>query len=293
MDRFTIRDIEQLTGIKAHTLRIWEQRYGILVPVREGRKHRTYSAEELKRALRISQLYHTGVRISTLALMSEQEIDARLEEVIEEDKQEAPVMQLIEATIAFDEMTFRQVLAKTSADLGVTKTMTRVVNPFLNRIGQMWMNGKVKPGQEHFSSNLIRNYLIQAIERLDKNRKGAPSGKILFFAPEGEEHEIPLLFANYVFRKQGWQTIYLGTNRTIGDVKGLANLHEVNFVFMHPLTNLTHTELPEYVERMAAELTNQQIIVSGPLASSLKPDNARILLLRSEHDLFELTRKWH
>lgn len=293
MDRFTIKDIEHLTGIKAHTLRVWEQRYGLLAPARQGRKHRTYTAEELKRALRVSQLYHSGVKVSTLATMSEAEIDLQLEELADRDHISMPVMQLMEATITFDEPLFRQVLDKVRSTLGVTNGVVKVLYPFLKRVGQMWMHGKVKPGQEHFASNLVRNFLIHAIEKLDRPDKEKVSGHILFFAPEGEQHEIPLLFAQYLFRKKGWRSIYLGTDRPVSEVKRLVNTGRMDYVFLHPLTNLTHIDLERYVHELAEGLPKQQIIVSGPLALDLRTANNRIKVLRNEQELLELTGEWH
>lgn len=293
MDSFTIRDIEHLTGIKAHTLRVWEQRYGLLAPAREGRQHRNYTADDLKRALRIAQLYHSGVKVSTLATMGEAEIDTQLEELADRDQVSAPVRQLIEATIAFDEHSFRQVLDRARTTLGITNGMVRVIYPFLKRVGLMWMHGKVKPGQEHFASTLIRNFLIHAIEALEKPSKDKAKGHILFFAPEGEQHEIPLLFAQYLFRKKGWRTIYLGTDRPISEVRRLVQAGGIDFIFLHPLTNLTQLDMASYVHELTKELPRQQIIVSGPLAIGLHPENKKVKVLRSEEELLELTGEWH
>lgn len=292
MDQFTIRDIEHLTGIKAHTLRVWEQRYGLLRPVRQGRQHRSYTADELKRALRVAQLYHSGTKVSVLATMTEEEIDRQLVELADRDQVSAPVRQLIEATIAFDEPLFRQVLERVQSTLGITSGMIRVLYPFLRRVGQMWMNGKVKPGQEHFASTLIRNFLIHAIEKLDKPDPVRAAGHILFFAPTGEQHEIPLLFAQYLFRKKGWRSVYLGMDRPISEVVRLVQSAGVSHVFLHPLTNLTQVDLEVYVTDLAEQLPKQQIIVSGPLASDLNVPSKRIRVLRTEQDLLELTGEW-
>ncbi|MES1160186.1 MAG: MerR family transcriptional regulator, partial [Bacteroidota bacterium] len=193
MNSFTIRDIENLCGIKAHTLRIWEQRYQLHNPKRKAGNHRFYDKDDLKYLLRIAYLYHKGYKISALARMGEEEIrQLAFEKVGMEYPADIFVNQLTEASLDFDEELFDSTLQTIIKQLGFEKAITQAAYPFLKRIGLLWMTGHGVPAQEHFASGLISRKIQIAIQGLDET---AETGrKVLIYAPEGEFHEIPLLY---------------------------------------------------------------------------------------------------
>ncbi len=201
MNSFTINDIENLCGIKAHTLRIWEKRYGLLTPKRKESNHRIYDNEDLRHILQVVYLYNKGHKISKIARYHEG--DFKILTSVNERNAEAQLLfinGLLQAAFNFDEELFDETLSMAIERLGFEECIIKVVYPYFEKVGLLWMNNVAVPAQEHFSSNIIRNKLIVAI---DKTRipLSPPGTKILLFTPEHENHEIPLLLPIIYLRK--------------------------------------------------------------------------------------------
>ncbi len=192
MEYFTIKDIENLSGVKAYTLRIWEQRYNLFVPKRKDSQHRIYDNDDLKKLLRISFLYHNGWKISKIAAFSSDQIaeEVRKSE-INSKTYKTFIIQMIEAAVDFNEILFVEILNRLTAKIGFEKCITDVCYPYLNRIGMLWVTNNIIPAQEHFSSYIIQNKIIAETDKLSINND-APT--LLLFSPKGEYHELPLLF---------------------------------------------------------------------------------------------------
>lgn len=208
MAEYKIKDLETLTGIKAHTIRIWEKRYGLISPERTDTQIRTYNDEELALLLNIALLNKNGVKISHIAELKPEQIAERVWKLKGEKNTDNSTEKLILALIELDEVLFKSTLQNLINEKGIEKTFTDSLIPFLDRIGVMWMVGSINPAQEHFISNLIRQKIISEIDKLpipenrDKN--------VILFLPEHEWHEISLLFYHYNLRSRGVNTIYLG-----------------------------------------------------------------------------------
>ncbi len=218
MGSYSIKDLERLSQVKAHTIRIWEKRYGLLRPGRSATNIRAYSDDDLRRLLNVSLLNERGVKISRIARLSEADMKARILEL--ESLGGAPaglVESLIVATIELDEARFDKVVADCVLRMGFEQCMFQVLIPFMRRVGMLWQVGALKPGQEHFISNLIRQKVIVAIDGLPApdHMKGRTA---VFFLPEGELHELGLLFACYLVRKLGHRSLYLGQTVPIDDL---------------------------------------------------------------------------
>src|SRR5262245_54489787 len=190
MNQFNIRDIENLCGVKAHTLRVWEQRYKLFVPKRKVSQHRVYDCDDLKELLRIAFLYHHGYKISRIAELTPQQ---RQEEIARIKPQccnyEAFVHQLIEASIELDEEHFEKVINKLVAKSRIVKCIIDGLYSFLHLIGLLWMTNPLLPSQEHFSSHIISQKIICAIDQLKCSHDGRYN--FVVFSPVGELHEIP------------------------------------------------------------------------------------------------------
>ena len=183
MNFFSIRDIENLTGIKAHTLRIWEQRYQLLNPKRRESKHRFYDNDDLKYILRIAYLYNNGYKISQIASFSEEEITKMaLELRPNDDNSEIFINQLTEAAIDLDQTRFDKILHTLVLHAGFEKSIIKVLFPLLKRIGLLWLTGNVIPAQEHFASALIVKKMLVAIDGLEKPANNCER-KVLLFHP--------------------------------------------------------------------------------------------------------------
>jgi MerR family transcriptional regulator, light-induced transcriptional regulator len=212
--KYSIKDLEVLSGVKAHTIRIWEQRYGLLKPQRSDTNIRYYDDEQLKRILNISLLVKNGLKISKVSSLSDQELSSNLVSMLNDAAGDAAIDDhlntLVIAMIELDEALFDRIFASSVLRIGFEHTITRLIYPFLERVGMMWSLGDVHPAQEHFVSNLIRQKIIVAIDGQKPAPANAPS--FLLFLPEGELHEVGLLIANYLIRQSGRRTIYLGQN---------------------------------------------------------------------------------
>ena len=285
MNQFSIRDIENLCGVKAHTLRIWEQRYNLFVPKRKKSQHRIYDCDDLKELLRISFLYHHGYKISKIASLTPEE---RQEEVAKIKPQccnyEIFVHQLIEASITLDKEVFEKVINSLVLRIGLEKSIIHVFYPFLHRIGLLWMTNHVVPAQEHFASHIIRKKIICAIDGLELNNDGKHN--VVIFAPTGELHEIPLLVINYLLRKHGIWTTYFGANVKTETLVYYSENFRVTHFYMHVITHLDNCGLESITNQLCKEFLDQQVSVSGPACGCVKMKSPNLLHF---HSIDELT----
>lgn len=263
MDIFTISDLEHLTGIKAHTLRTWEQRYGILNPERKKSQHRIYSDEDLKSILRIVFLYNKGLKISKIASLSDEEIrEIALGKNLVLHESAVYLNRLTEASIDFNEELFEEDLVQAIAHIGMEKTVEEIIFPFLKRMGIFWLTGHVLPAQEHFASNIIIRKIIGAIETIPAPATSSDR-RVLLFTPPGEFHEIPLLFVYYLLKKNGVPCVYLGTDKSMAIVKEVVMTQRITELFLIVITNLTKQDTSSYLEELSNNFPDQDIFYSG------------------------------
>jgi DNA-binding transcriptional MerR regulator len=208
MAEYKIKDIEVLTGVKAHTIRIWEKRYGFLNPERTETQIRTYNDDDLGMLLNVAMLNKHGFKISKIAQMMPSQISEKVWELVGKSSTDASSEKFVYALINLDEQLFKDTLQAEIDEIGLEKVFKDVLIPFLDRIGVMWMVGSINPAQEHFISNLIRQKIISEIDKIPvpTDRKNP----IMLFLPEHEWHEISLLYYHYCLRKNGDYTVYLG-----------------------------------------------------------------------------------
>lgn len=268
MNHFSIRDIENLSGIKAHTLRIWEQRFQLCCPKRKSSKHRIYDNEDLKHILRIAFLYNNGYKISRIAAMSDNEIEVlALESKQGTENCEIFINQLMEASVDFNESAFESTLNACLLHFGFEKTMQTVMFPLLRKIGLLWLTGHIIPAQEHFASSLIINKIMMAIDGLDKPLSN--SRKVLLFTPAGEHHEIPTLFMLYLLRKEGVAAIFLGKNVDTKSIAAVGNAPEFTELYFHLITNLAKYDIEEFITQLKEACPGKEIYFS--LSDSFRP----------------------
>ena len=215
---YSIKELEHLSGIKAHTLRVWEQRYSIIKPERTDTNIRYYTEEDLRTVLNISLLNDHGFRISKIANMNPSERSENVLKISEAaDDYTEQIRLLTLSMVELDESRFNSVISRGVLKEGFERTMINLILPFLQRIGVLWVAGSINPAQEHFISHLIKKKMIVATENQPAApRKTAP--KILMFLPENEEHELTLLFANYLASARKFRVIYLGQSLPLKDV---------------------------------------------------------------------------
>lgn len=263
MGRYSIKDLEHLSGIKAHTLRVWEQRYNIIEPKRTPTKIRYYDDEDLRLILNISFLNRNGHRISKIAKMESDEIQEAVRR-ISDSNLEFPnqVNALVIAMVGLDEERFEKIISTNTLQFGFEKTMMQIVYPFLEQIGILWQTGSINPAHEHFISNLIRQKLIVAIDGQISPLE-ADAKKYALFLPEGELHELSLLFANYVVRSRQAKAIYLGQNLPLKDLGSVCEAYEPDFVFSVITSYPSAEELTAYLVELRRRVGDSQIILTG------------------------------
>lgn len=261
MNRFSIKDIENLTGIKAHTIRIWEQRYGILKPKRTPTNIRYYDAEDLKAALRISMLNSFGYKISRIQQMTDADMDGLIKKISDEDfKLQALTNDLLEAALAMDMHRFEAILNNHTKRHGIEATMEGLVFQFLEKIGLMWMANHLAPAQEHLASNVLYRKLAVAAEGLTSNPEGR---KVLLFLPEGEVHEMGLMYVYYLLKKNGHAPIYLGPNTPLKEVQMVCNALKPDCVYTHLTSVAKDWDPARLLKQLSDSLKDTPLLVSG------------------------------
>lgn len=263
MSTYSIKDLEQLSGIKAHTLRIWEQRYNIITPSRTDTNIRTYDDRNLKLVLNIALLKDHGFKISEIAKLSFDEINQEVLRISEQQLSYPDQIQsLTLSMIDLDEDRFEKTINANIAQFGLENAMIHVVYPFLSRVGILWLTGSIGPWQEHFITNLIRQKLIAAIDR-QPWQPGPHTKKFLLFLPEGEYHEIGLLLTHYLLRTRGHKVIYLGQNLPAKDLTYIYRRHKADYIFTALTSSLAHHEVQDFVNELASEFPEATLLLTG------------------------------
>jgi MerR family transcriptional regulator, light-induced transcriptional regulator len=292
MKEFTIKAAERLSGIKAHTLRVWEQRYGILQPSRKkDSNHRVYTNSEMKALLKIVYLYHMGMKISEIAGLKKGEVERLIQQSHKgELSVEGHLVALKEAMIDFDEVAFERKLDEAVRKMGMKDALLTIVFPLLNQIGLLWLTDKVVPGQEHFASNIIIRKLIKAIDEVVINRVQR-SGLILLFTPENEFHEIPLLFFRYLLMVNGYNTVYLGVSVPLDVVKIYLDKYKATHILVHFTSNLQAPEIPDILKQLQAISSGAKIVIAGPALHHYQIENKNISVLSNEDEMLVFCEK--
>lgn len=286
MNSFTIKDLESLTGIKAHTIRIWEQRYNLMRPKRKDTNHRIYDNGDLKHIMRIAYLYRHGYKISKIAMMTDEQIkQLSLEEGGQKGSHlhQVYINQLVEAMIDFDQTKFEKIFHNVLLRMGFEQTILKVIYPYMERIGLLWLVDCVIPAQEHFAANIIRKKLMVAIDGLDLPREG--DEKFLIFLPEGEFHEVPLLFTQYMLKKHGCAVVNFGANVPLEDLSFYTERKQVDHIYTHIITNFPQKALDNFVRDLGRLFPGIPVTISGPQIARITPplpDNVTLLMSMDE-----------
>ena len=267
MNSFTIKDLENLSGIKAHTIRIWEQRYQFLKPSRTGTNIRFYSNEELKKVLNIALLNKYGYKISHIDKMADAELKEKILSLAPlQAQQERIVNDLIQCMVDLDMDELENILDKYIMARGIERTITQIIFPFLEKIGILWLTNHINPAQEHLVTNIIRQKLIVGIEGIATSLK--VNKTVLLFLPEGEYHELGLLFMYYLLKSRGVTVIYLGANVPLNDVDYVVKLKKPTYLYSHLTTIGQNFNLDRFIANITKKFAGTPIIISGLLTQS-------------------------
>ncbi len=284
MGRYSIKDLEKVSGIKAHTIRMWERRYGLIQPKRTSTNIRYYSDNDLKKLLNIAILNQHGIRISQIAKLTDGEIKSRVLDLsIDKRSENTQIENLTVAMLELNETRFVDALSSAIIKYGFEVTVETIIFPFLERVGLLWQAGTVCAAEEHFISNLIRQKLFVAIDN-EISLTEAAKPRIIMFLPENEWHEIGLLFFNLLARKSGFEVIYLGPSVPLSDLQQIQKVKQaVAFVSsfvsaysaeeLNELFNMLHymfPKLPFFISGYQLQNIDQELPEGFTVVSTAK-----------------------
>lgn len=270
---YSIRDIEKLTGIKAHTLRAWEQRYDLVTPRRTETNIRYYLDEDLRELLNIALLNKNGKKISKIAAMSRSE---RVEAVAEISSinvsPDAQLDALTLSTVEMDEFKFSHILDTNIKQRGFEETMLEVVYPFLSKLQVLYFTGSMKAVQESFIATLIRQKIIAATDQLKLPRRRREPVFVLYL-PKGESQELSMLFIQYLLRRRGYTTLYLGTDIGPTDLGDVAATLRIDYIYTILSNNFVEAPVARHVKEVLEACPAASLLLSGPQASLHQIEN--------------------
>jgi DNA-binding transcriptional MerR regulator len=277
---YSIKELEVMTGIKAHTIRIWEQRYNILNPNRTDTNIRFYTEEDMKHLLNIALLNRNGYKISRIASMSPAQLRERVLQLSENNFEQGNLISaMVMAMLTYDENSFEKIITTNILRSGFEQAFFNLVFSFLNRIGILWQTGVIRPAQEHFMSHLIRQKIISATESHTPD-PAEGSAKFMLFLPEREMHELPLLFMNYTLRKRRQHTLYLGAAVPTEDVFACYNDYKPDFIITTCISHPNNGNVQTFINSLSEYCANSLIYISGTQAlecGAVLPRNMRLL----------------
>ncbi|WP_273566393.1 MerR family transcriptional regulator [Maribacter halichondriae] len=274
---FSIKDLENLSGIKAHTIRIWEKRYDLLEPERTSTNIRTYSLASLQKLLNITLLYNNGYKISKIAKIPEKEIPVTVKALAANSTIKSHAINAFKlAMVNFDQTLFFNTYDGLLAEKTFQEIFSEIFVPLLNEIGMLWQTDSVTPANEHFITGLIKQKIhintekLQHVEPVKQDRVFVP------YLPENEIHEIGLLYVNYEIVRNGYKSIYLGQTVPLENLRDVMKYFD-NLVFVSYFTVVPNKErinkyLKDFDKMMKDEGNSSQLWLMGYQTQYLKKE---------------------
>ena len=288
-DTFTIQDFEILTGIKAHTIRIWEKRYNILTPSRINRNVRVYSLSELQKILNISLLYKNNYKISKIAKLSDALLSEEAKTVALSDfSNNYEINSLLLCMFTFDENLFQNTYLKLLKKDSFIEIFSNTYIPLLNHLGLLWQTNSIKPAHEHFISNLIYQKIALNTAALPNIETTEEPVNVLFL-PFGEIHDLGLFFLNYYLKLKGERTVYLGKSIPFDNLFYVnSQIKSITWItyFMLDTSTEEKTMFLGNVEKLITNNKNTSVIVGNIWDDFSKENkNKKIIFKTSLQDL--------
>lgn len=253
--KFSIKDLENLSGVKAHTIRIWEKRYDLLAPERTDTNIRTYDTRSLQKLLNITLLYKNGYKISKIAQIPEDKIHILVREIATEKNIHNQALNSLKLSMLnFDHNLFSNTYNKLLAEKSFRDIFYETFIPLLNELGVLWHTQTINPAHEHFISSLIKQKIILNTERIQSIEKSNKTKTFVLYLPENEIHEIGLLYLNYELQLKGYHTIYLGQTIPIDSLINVRNFFpELCFISYFTVTPL-EDKLEDYLDEFDKQI---------------------------------------
>ncbi|MGB0982152.1 MAG: MerR family transcriptional regulator [Winogradskyella sp.] len=275
--QFSIKDLENLTGIKAHTIRIWEKRYKLLEPKRTTTNIRYYDLENFQKLLNISYLNNNGYKISKIAAIKENEIPALIKDINSTNFTESHAINSFKvAMLNFDQNLFYKTYETLLDEKGFEKVFYDIFIPLLNEVGLLWQTHTITPAHEHFLVTLIRQKIIANTEKIQSKQANTSNKTFVLYLPENEIHELGLMFINYQLVNKGYKSIFLGQSVPLENLADLQNYHdEITFVTYFTIKPIKE-DLQTYIDNFNTtilKVKNTKLWVLGQMVSHLDIKN--------------------
>lgn len=289
---FSIKDLENLSGIKAHTIRIWEKRYDILQPMRTDTNIRLYDLASLQKLLNITLLHDYGYKISKIATYPQDKIPSLVREIISNKTAKShAISEFKMAMMNFDQELFFNTYNWLIAEKSFKEIFHQVFIPLMNELGLLWQSDTITPAHEHFISYLIKQKLLINTEKLQVLKQTKNDKVFVLSLPMNEIHELGLMYLNYEILLLGYKTIYLGESMPISNLKDLKK-HFDSIIFVSYLTVQPERDiLDEYIQKMSDELVdeNTQLWFTGRLVEFINKEglSEKISIFNSISDLVD------
>ncbi len=282
---YSINDIEKISGVKAHTLRIWEKRYGIIQPKRTDSNIRYFLDDDLKHVLNIALLNRHGMKISKIAQLAESEICRRAAEISDVDlKHESQLDALTLSLLELNEFKFNKIVNSYIDQRGFETTMMEIIYPLLDKLSLMWLTGSINSAHERFVRAYIRQKTIAAIDKIETSQSEQPS--FLIFLPENEDHELSILFAQYLVKRRGFRVINMGLDASLIHIGDACNLAQPDYIYTIINDGKAGKNIEEYLKRLEDIAGDAQILTSGIQVSRHNvKNNDQITVLLSFEEL--------
>lgn len=296
--QYSIKDLEILSGIKAHTIRIWEKRYQLFDPNRTANNIRFYTCNELKKLLNISLLIDKGHKISKLSLLSEEALNENiashfLNGQTAKDFYSLQVNAMVLSMLELDESLFEKSFSGCVLRYGLENTILQVVYPFLKKVGMMWCINEVSPAQEHFTSNLIKQKLHTAIDGLLPATKINEEQIFLLFLAEYEDHELGLLLAHFLLKSEGYKVIYLGAGVPYADLEKIVQIANPSNLLTFFVIPKPVSQTQEYIDLLSANFPDKNVYLAGnPLLIDQLKLSSKFKYLKSVLNLKDQISTW-
>ncbi|NKI33507.1 MerR family transcriptional regulator [Croceivirga thetidis] len=273
---FSIRDLENLSGIKAHTIRIWEKRYGLLSPERTSTNIRTYSLKSLQKLLNVTLLYNNGYKISKIAKIPESEIPVTVREIVAKNSEKSHAINAFKlAMVNFDQNLFISTYNGLLAERSFREIFNEVFIPLLNELGLLWQTDTISPSHEHFVTHLIKQKIFTNVEKLQTVDPTRTDKIFVLYLPENEIHELGLLYLNYEIILKGYKTIFLGQSMPLESMIDLKkyydNIHFVSYFTITPTKDNLQKYIKEFIKYLAPD-SGSSLWILGRMIQFLDED---------------------
>lgn len=289
MVTYSIKDLESLCGIKAHTIRMWEKRYGLLSANRTKTNIRYYTEDDVRKALNICILYRHGIKISKIAKLTQDEITTLVAEKTELDIPHDKSLDALSIyTLELNEYKFLTILNKYVLEKGFDVTIEQIIYPFLDKISMMWLAGSIDDVHERFVTNIIKRIIVTEINNLTI-QKSTRKQKLLLFLPKHGKQELSLLYVEYLLKKQGFSVLNLGLNIVLDHLQVACQNYSPNYIFTILNESPKEESTLNYVKRVSEKIC-VPLIISGQEVMTLPNSSQRYILMQELNEFLAFVK---